>query len=80
MDKTSIYDIKGLRQELILIELNEIIQILEEKGYNATNQIVGYLLSGDELYITNYKFARKKIKKYNRSELLMSLINGYLGK
>ncbi len=80
MDKTSIYDVKELRQELILLEFNEVIKSLEDNEYNATNQIVGYILSGDDSYITSYKGARKKIKKYDRSELLMALINGYLGK
>ena len=38
--------------------INEIIKIvysaLEAKGYNPKNQIIGYILSGDPTYITNY--------------------------
>ena len=64
MDKTSIYDINILRDELILLDLKEIINILKERGYNPFNQLVGYLSTNDELYITSYKNARKMIKKY----------------
>ncbi len=80
MDRTSIFDVKELRQELILINLNEIMAAMEEKGYNVTNQLVGYFTTGDDKYITSYKDARKKIKKFDRSEVLMALINAYLGK
>ncbi len=80
MDKTSIYDVKELRQELILLEINEVVKALEESHYNPTNQLVGYVLSGDDSYITSYKNARNKLKKYNRSEILMALFNNYIGK
>ena len=52
----------------------------EFKGYNATNQIVGYLLSGDSKYITTFADARKKICAFDKSEVLRAIINGYLGK
>ena len=45
--KTSIFNVQELRQELILMMLNEVIEALEFKGYNATNQLVGYLITGD---------------------------------
>ena len=31
--------------------LNNVYRTLDERGYNAVNQIVGYLLSGDPAYI-----------------------------
>lgn len=80
MDRTSIFDVKELRQELILINLNEIVAALEAKGYNATNQLVGYLLTGDDKYITSYDKARAKIKKFERREILMAIINAYMGR
>lgn len=80
MDRTSIFNVKELRQELILLNLNEIIEALEEKGYNATNQLVGYFTTGDDKYITSYKNARKKIKEFDHSEVLMAMINAYLGR
>lgn len=80
MDKTSIYNVKELKQELILLELVEIVKALEEKNYNAVNQISGYLLTGDETYITSYNDARKKILKFKQSEVLSAVLSGYLSK
>ena len=79
-NKTSVFNVAELRQELILILLNEVIEPLEFKGYNATNQLVGYLSTGDLKYISTFNEARKKISKYDRSEILMAIINAYLGK
>ena len=50
-----------------------------EKGYNPINQMVGYLLSEDPTYITNYKNARSLIRKVERDELLSCIIKYYLG-
>ncbi len=63
-----------------MININEVVKALEEKGYNPTSQLIGYLLSGDASYITNYKEARKKILRFSREEVLMAIINGYLGR
>ncbi len=49
-----------------------------EKGYNPINQIVGYLLSEDPTYITNYNNARSLICKLDRDELLQELVKHYL--
>ena len=51
---------------------------LTEKGYNPVNQIVGYLLSEDPTYITNYKNARALIRHIDRDELLNALVKNYL--
>ena len=77
--KTSIFNVQELRQELILMTLNEVIEALEFKGYNATNQLVGYLITGDLKYIPTFNNSRKKISEYERSEVLRAIINGYLG-
>ena len=53
---------------------------MEKKGYNPINQMVGYLLSGDPTYVTNYEDARKKIRQLERDEILEELIRFYLGK
>lgn len=57
-----------------------VYQALEEKGYNPINQIVGYILSEDPTYITNYKSARAMIRKVDRDELLQILVRDYLKK
>ena len=53
--------------------LTTVYSALSEKGYNPINQIVGYLLSEDPTYITNYKSARSLICKVDRDELLQEL-------
>ena len=59
--------------------MNAVYAALVEKGYNPINQIVGYLLSEDPTYITNYKNARSLIRKVERDELLSCIIKYYLG-
>lgn len=80
MDRTSIFDVGALRQELILLTINEIIISLKRKGYNAENQLVGYLITGDPTYISNFEGAREKIKTLKREEVLLALINNYEGR
>lgn len=60
--------------------LHHVYAALKEKGYNPINQLVGYLLSGDPAYITNYNDARSMIRKLERDELLEELVRKYLGK
>ncbi len=58
--------------------LAAVYSALNEKGYNPINQIVGYLLSEDPTYITNYQNARSLICKIDRDELLQELVRHYL--
>ena len=58
--------------------LRDVFDALNEKGYNPINQIVGYLLTEDPTYITNYNNARSMICKLDREELLQDLVNCYL--
>ncbi len=58
--------------------LRDVFDALNEKGYNPINQIVGYLLTEDPTYITNYNNARSKICKLDRDELLQVLVRNYL--
>jgi uncharacterized protein (UPF0297 family) len=53
-------------------------QALKEKGYNPINQMVGYILSGDPTYITNYKNARSIVRRLERDELLEEVLKFYL--
>ena len=58
--------------------LVEIYNALTERGYNAIDQIVGYLTSGDPSYITSHNNARSLILKIDRDELLKILVQSYL--
>jgi len=59
--------------------LKQVYEALEEKGYNPINQIVGYVLSEDPTYITNYNNARGLIRRIDRDKLLGELVRSYLG-
>ena len=58
--------------------LREVYDAMSEKGYNPIGQIVGYLLSEDPTYITNYQNARALIRKIDRDELMIDLVKKYL--
>jgi len=58
--------------------LTSVYDSLISKGYDAINQIAGYILSGDPTYITTYNDARNMIQKVDRYELLKALIKFYL--
>ena len=58
--------------------LRSVFDALTEKGYNPINQIVGYLLTEDPTYITNYNNARSMICKLDRDELMQQLVRDYL--
>ncbi len=60
--------------------LGDVYNALQEKGYNPINQIVGYIISEDPTYITNYKNARGTIRKIDRDELLNMLVREFLEK
>ena len=60
--------------------LSSVYNSLIEKGYNPINQIVGYILSEDPTYITNYNNARALICRLDRDDLLQELVASYLQK
>ena len=60
--------------------LSSVYDSLLVKGYNPINQLVGYIISEDPTYITNYNNARALICRIDRDELLQELVLSYLGK
>ncbi len=80
MDKTTLFDVATFKSEVITKTLKEVYKSLEERGYNPINQIVGYIISGDPGYISNYENARSKILELDRSELVALLLKNTLEK
>ena len=60
--------------------LSSVYNSLMVKGYNPINHIVGYILSEDPTYITNYNNARTLICRIDRDELMQELVRNYLDK
>ena len=78
MENTSLFKVSDLEVANAKLILKEVYQLLEERGYNAINQIVGYLISGDPGYISSYKGARDKIVSIERADLLAYILKDYL--
>ena len=78
LQNTMQFDFNRDRKVLTKDILGEVYSALTEKGYNPVNQIVGYLLSGDPTYITNYKNARALIRKLERDEILEEVLKYFL--
>lgn len=77
-ENTIKFTVPGDEKENMRRILRDVFDALNEKGYNPINQIVGYLLTEDPTYITNYNNARSMICKLDRDELLQALVRCYL--
>ncbi len=73
-EQTSLFDIEKLDAEIVRETINSVYKSLEERGYNPTNQIVGYLISGDPGYISSYQDARNKIQEIDRAKIVEILL------
>lgn len=78
LEKTKAFSLDDLAYTEVRNTLREVWDSLREKGYNPTNQIVGYLISGDPGFISSYQDARKKITKLDRSMIVALLLKEYL--
>ena len=81
MDKSKCtikFSVPADEKENMHTSLRSVFDSLNEKGYNPINQIVGYLLTEDPTYITNYNNARSMICKLDRDELMQELVRCYL--
>lgn len=77
-DNTTQFDYSRDKKDVTKVILNEVYDSLKKKGYNPVNQLVGYLISGDPTYITNYNGARALVRKLERDEILEEVLKSYL--
>ena len=82
MDRqTRMYDnFDRVAQRTIEESVNTVYDALEARGYNAIDQMVGYILSGDPSYITSHNNARNIMGRIERDDLVEELIRAYLNK
>ena len=78
MEETKIYNAEDFDDALIAQTLKDVVEILEERGYNPINQIVGYLMSGYPGYISSHKEARNKITKIDRAKLIEVILKNFI--
>ena len=81
-DETQIIYTNDPNQEQKVVDVKEVLAkvyaALKEKGYNPTNQIVQYIMSGEPLFITSHNSARALITKVERDELVEELVKFYV--
>ncbi|WP_055071048.1 IreB family regulatory phosphoprotein [Clostridium massiliamazoniense] len=78
LENTMQFNFNNDKKDLTKVILTDVYKALEEKGYNPVNQLVGYLISGDPTYITNYNGARALVRKLERDEILEEVMKAYL--
>ncbi len=76
--RTMLFDSQDIKRENMKQLLKEVSKALEERGYNAVNQISGYLMSNDPAYISSHNNARNNIQQVERYEIIEELVRYYL--
>lgn len=78
-DKTRAYSFDKIKNGTVRKTLQDVAMSLDARGYNPINQMVGYLISGDPGYISNYQDARAKLTSLDRNKVIEELLRTYLG-
>ena len=77
-DSTITFTMDKEREAYIRNIITLVYEALRIKGYDPVSQIVGYLLTEDPTYKTNYNNARSIIRKVDRDELLNIIVSNYI--
>lgn len=77
---TMLFSKEEIQNQKVRVILEHVVKALEDKGYNAINQIVGYLISNDPAYISSHDGARRIIQRVTRDEIIEELVKSYLSK
>lgn len=75
---TMLFTSEQIKRENMKQLLLSVQEALIERGYNAVNQISGYLISNDPAYISSFKNARNNIQQVERYEIIEELVRFYL--
>ena len=78
LGNTQYFKVKPDEESGVKKVLSVVYEALMTKGYDPVNQIVGYIMSGDPTYITNYMGARSLIMKVERDELVEEILEYYI--
>lgn len=78
INKTMMFEPQKDDSKSIKEIIGSVYNLLEDKGYKPTNQIIGYILSDDPTYITSHGNARNIIRQVDRDDLLEELLEFYL--
>lgn len=78
MDNTNLFKISDINNALVSNTIVDVYNSLNERGYNASSQIIGYLITGDPGYITSFHGARDKITSIDREKILETVLEYYV--
>ncbi|MBQ9611416.1 MAG: IreB family regulatory phosphoprotein [Lachnospiraceae bacterium] len=78
LGNTQYFKVKPDDESTVKKVLSVVYEALSKKGYDPVNQIVGYIMSGDPTFITNYMGARSLIMKVERDELVEEILESYI--
>ena len=71
MDETVLFNFHDKDEKTVQETLTIVYDALNEKGYSAVNQIVGY-------YIPRHRDARNLVRRHERDEIIEELIRHYI--
>ena len=67
-----------MKDSEIKLVIKEVSKSMTDKGYDAINQIVGYIISNDLGYIPDFDDNRNKIAKLDRTAIVEKMLAEYL--
>ena len=76
--ETVSFNSEEIRRENIKEIMKHVEKALNERGYNAINQLAGYLISSDPAYISSHNNERAIIQSVERHEIIEELVRFYL--
>ncbi|MBP5454525.1 MAG: IreB family regulatory phosphoprotein [Lachnospiraceae bacterium] len=77
LDQTQFFKVEQEKPMSASSILEIVYKANKEKGYDAINQITGYLVSDDPTYITSHNDARKLVRRLERDEIIEELLTSY---
>ena len=78
LEQTMFFSSNEIERAVINEVLDEVYKALKEKGYNPINQLVGYIVTGNPVYISSYKNSRNKILGIERDKIVLALLESYI--
>lgn len=73
-EETKFFDGNLYGKEDIYNILKEVITIIEEKGYSPINQLMGYIKTGDPVFIPRDNHCREKMRMIEIDDILEFLL------
>lgn len=77
-ETTSVFKPIRTKEDKVDAVLVSVVSIMDYYGYNGSEQLAGYLLSGDPTYITSKGDCRVTIGKIDRFVLLDHVVKKYI--